>query len=110
MGLPGFAVVSLFLPMPDGRTEARAPDVPDGQKRDLVIERHEPFHDDPSRAGPSGGLGVVPGRLGLGFVAGHALPLAGRGHGDRRQKKARSRCLDARLGLPRPVPPPGTDG
>ena len=78
--LPGLAVVTVHLQVPDGSTEARAAGMPHREQRDLVVETDEALDDDATGPRATALLRVVPRMLNVGGVLHQALALAGGAH------------------------------
>src|SRR5690554_89415 len=77
MRLPAFYIVSIYLTMANGLTEAGAVPMPHCQLGNLVIEVYETFHNNLAGTGAATLLGIVPGGLDVGFCFHSALPFAG---------------------------------
>ncbi|SLE83278.1 Uncharacterised protein [Mycobacteroides abscessus subsp. massiliense] len=85
MRLPALHIVTVGLPVPDGRAEAGR-DVaviayrPHRQKRDLVVEVDKSLDDHAVVGDPAARHRVVPGLFDIGRSVELALPLAGAAH------------------------------
>src|SRR5690606_34172527 len=65
--LPGFAIVTIFLPVTDRITEGDTLFMPHRQQGDLIIKVDKAFDDYPALSGPASGLRVLPRSFNTGF-------------------------------------------
>jgi len=75
--LPGLAVITVYLHMADGFSEAGPPGMADGELGDFIIKVYKTFNDDLAGTGAAALLCVFPGGINFGVIPDGALPLAG---------------------------------